>query len=173
MSDKGKVARQQQVGRQAGVRRNSCLFIVGWTCLFIEQWKMFTIGETQPNCDANEPQEDAQGTRQIRRGRLNNKTQCEQRKRTRHQETTEQRQKTTSLRINCPPSPSFARFCESRISSYFYSISLLFTLKSTHPRPPFLENGNSIIWESSQVVHCAPITYIYWNFGVKIELCMH
>ena len=25
---------------------------------------MFTIGETQPNCDANEPQ-DAQGTRQI------------------------------------------------------------------------------------------------------------
>ena len=28
-SDKGKVARQQQVGRQAGVRRNSCLFIEG------------------------------------------------------------------------------------------------------------------------------------------------
>ena len=28
---------------------------------------MFTIGETRPNCDANEPQEDAQGTRQIRR----------------------------------------------------------------------------------------------------------
>ena len=23
---------------------------------------MFTIGETRPNCDANEPQEDAQGT---------------------------------------------------------------------------------------------------------------
>ena len=35
---------------------------------------MFTIGETQPNCDANEPQEDAQGTRQIHQGRLNNET---------------------------------------------------------------------------------------------------
>ena len=63
---------------------------------------MFTIGETQPNCDANEPQEDAQGTRQIRRGRLNKETpeQCERRlqiqheqqRRRRHQETTEQRQ---------------------------------------------------------------------------------
>ena len=63
---------------------------------------MFTIGETRPNCDAKEPQEDAQGTRQIRRGRLNNKTsekrerhlqtQREQRRRRRHQETTEQRQ---------------------------------------------------------------------------------
>ena len=63
---------------------------------------MFTIGETRPNCDANEPQEDTQGTRQIRRGRLNNETpeeherrlqiQREQRRRRRHQETTEQRQ---------------------------------------------------------------------------------
>ena len=63
---------------------------------------MFTIGETQPNCDANEPQEDAQGTRHIRRGRLNKETleqserriqiQREQRKRMRHQETTEQGQ---------------------------------------------------------------------------------
>ena len=63
---------------------------------------MFTIGETRPNCDANEPQDDAQGTRQIRRGRLHNKTpeqrerrlqiQREQRRRRRHQETTEQRQ---------------------------------------------------------------------------------
>ena len=43
---------------------------------------MFTIGETRPNCDANEPQEDAQGTRQIRRGRLNNET-PEQRERRR------------------------------------------------------------------------------------------
>ena len=30
-----------------------------------------TIGETRPKSDANEPQEDAQGTRQIRQGRLN------------------------------------------------------------------------------------------------------
>ena len=44
---------------------------------------MFTIGETRPNCDANEPQEDAQGTRPIRRGRLNNETQREQRRRRR------------------------------------------------------------------------------------------
>ena len=61
-----------------------------------------TIGETRPNCDVNEPQEDAQGTRQIGRGRLNNETpdqrerrlqiQREQRRRRRHQETTEQRQ---------------------------------------------------------------------------------
>ena len=63
---------------------------------------MFTIGETRPNCDANEPQEDAQGTRQIRRGRLNNETQREQQRRKGHQETTEQRQKTASLRIVCP-----------------------------------------------------------------------
>ena len=35
---------------------------------------MFTIGETRPNRDANEPQEDTQETRQIRRGRLNNET---------------------------------------------------------------------------------------------------
>ena len=35
---------------------------------------MFTIGETRPDCDANEPREDAQVTRQIRRGRLNNET---------------------------------------------------------------------------------------------------
>ena len=35
---------------------------------------MFTVGETRPNCDANEQQEDARGTRQIRRGRLNNET---------------------------------------------------------------------------------------------------
>ena len=41
---------------------------------------MFTIGETRPHCDANEPQEDAQGTRQIRRGRLNNETQREEAK---------------------------------------------------------------------------------------------
>ena len=63
---------------------------------------MFTIGETRPNCHANEPQEDTQGTRHIRRGRLNNETpeqrerqlqiQREQRRRRRHQETTEQRQ---------------------------------------------------------------------------------
>ena len=33
---------------------------------------MFSIGETRPNCDANGPQEEAQGTRYIRRGRLNN-----------------------------------------------------------------------------------------------------
>ena len=81
---------------------------------------MFTIGETRPNCDGNELQDsDAEGTRQIRPGRLNNETQREKRRR-RHQETTEQRQKTTSLRIICPPSPSFARFCESRISSINY-----------------------------------------------------
>ena len=80
---------------------------------------MFTIGETRSNCDVTEPQEDAQGTRQIRRGRLNNETQPEQQG-GRHQKTTAQRQKTISLRINCPPSPpcSFARFCESRISSF-------------------------------------------------------
>ena len=64
--------------------------------------KNVTIGETQPNCDANEPREDAQGTRQIRRGELNNETpeqrerryeiQREQRSRRRHQETAEQRQ---------------------------------------------------------------------------------
>ena len=63
---------------------------------------MFTIGELQPNCDANETQEEEQGTRQIRRGRFNNKTpqqrelrlqiQREQRRRRRNQETTEQRQ---------------------------------------------------------------------------------
>ena len=35
---------------------------------------MLTIAETRTNCDANEPQEDRQGTRQIRRGRLNNET---------------------------------------------------------------------------------------------------
>ena len=34
--------------------------------------------------------------------------------------STEQRQKTTSLRINCPPSPSFTMFCESRISSILF-----------------------------------------------------
>ena len=39
---------------------------------------MFTIGETQPNCNANEPQEDGQRTRQIRREGLNNETQREQ-----------------------------------------------------------------------------------------------
>ena len=63
---------------------------------------MFTIGETRPNCHANDPQVDAQGSRHIRRGRLNNETpeqrerrlqiQREQRRRRRHQETTEQRQ---------------------------------------------------------------------------------
>ena len=63
---------------------------------------MFTIGKTRPNCDANQPQEDAQGTRQIRRGRFNNETpeqrerrlqiQREQRRRRRHRETTEGRQ---------------------------------------------------------------------------------
>ena len=68
---------------------------------------MFTIGETRPNCDLNEPQqEDAQETRQIRR-RTSNETQREQRRKRRHQETTELRQKTTSLQINCPPSPSY------------------------------------------------------------------
>ena len=35
---------------------------------------MFTTDETRPNYDANKPQEDVQGTRQIRRGRLNNET---------------------------------------------------------------------------------------------------
>ena len=39
---------------------------------------MFTIGETRANCGANEPQENAQGTRQIRQGKLNNETQREQ-----------------------------------------------------------------------------------------------
>ena len=58
--------------------------------------------ETRSNCDANEPQEDGQGTRQLRQGRLNNETpeQCERRlqiqreqqRRRRHQETTKQRQ---------------------------------------------------------------------------------
>ena len=43
---------------------------------------MFTVGEIRPNCDANEPQEDAQGTRQIHRGRLNKET-PEQRERRR------------------------------------------------------------------------------------------
>ena len=33
--------------------------------LFIEQLKMLTIGDTCPNCDVNEAQEDGQGTRQI------------------------------------------------------------------------------------------------------------
>ena len=53
---------------------------------------MFTIGETRPNCDANEPQEDAQGTRQIRRGRLNNETQREQRKPKREPQSKDKRQ---------------------------------------------------------------------------------
>ena len=63
---------------------------------------MFTVGETRPNCDANKPQEDAQGTEQIRRGRLNNETseqserrlqiQRERRRRRRLQKTTDQRQ---------------------------------------------------------------------------------
>ena len=63
---------------------------------------MFTTGETQPNSHANESQEDAQGTRHIRQGRLNNETpeqrerrlqiQREQCRRRRLQETTEQRQ---------------------------------------------------------------------------------
>ena len=35
--------------------------------------KMFAIDETLPNCDANEAQEVAQGTRQVR-GRFNNET---------------------------------------------------------------------------------------------------
>ena len=35
---------------------------------------MLSIGETRPNCDANGPQEDAQVTRNFRRGRLNNET---------------------------------------------------------------------------------------------------
>ena len=56
------------------------------------QKKIFTIDETRQNCDTSEPQEDAQGTRQIRRG---NET-PEQRERRlqiqREQETTEQRQ---------------------------------------------------------------------------------
>ena len=51
--------------------------------------------ETRQNCDANEPREDAQGTRQTRRGRLNNET-PEQRERRlqiqREPEATEQRQ---------------------------------------------------------------------------------
>ena len=121
----------------------SCLFIEGWTCLFIHQWKMFTVGETRPNCDANEPQEDAQGTGQIRRGRLNNETPEERERRLqiqREQQRIEQgdirkpqskdniawlskdsavrrKQPIPSLQISCAPSPSFARFCESRISS--------------------------------------------------------
>ena len=63
---------------------------------------MFTVGERRLNCDANEPHEDPQGTRRIRRGRLNNETpeqrerrlqiQREQPRRRRRQETTEQRQ---------------------------------------------------------------------------------
>ena len=74
---------------------------------------MFTIGETRPNCHANEPQEDAQGTRHIRRGRLNNETpeqrerrlhwqiQRKQCRRRRHQETTEQRQHHLAQRRQC------------------------------------------------------------------------
>ena len=63
---------------------------------------MFTIGEPRPNCDANKPQEDAQGTRQIRRGRLNNETpeqrerrlyiQCEQRRKRRKPQSKDKRQ---------------------------------------------------------------------------------
>ena len=34
----------------------------------------YTIDETRPDCDTNEPQEDAQGIRQIRGGRFNNET---------------------------------------------------------------------------------------------------
>ena len=103
---------------------------------------MFTVGETRPNCDANEPQEDAQGTRQIRQGRLNNES-PEQRERRLHSASSEEegdirkpqskdnitwlskdsavrrKQPIPSLQINCAPSPSFARFCESRISSNY------------------------------------------------------
>ena len=65
---------------------------------------MFTIGETRPNCDANEPQVEAQGRRQTRRGRLNNETseQCERRlqiqreQRQRQQEETEEQRKCKS-----------------------------------------------------------------------------
>ena len=67
---------------------------------------MLLLVKHKPNCNANEQQEDAQGSRQIHQGRLSNETQREQQRR-RHKETTEQRQKTTALRINCPPSPSF------------------------------------------------------------------
>ena len=38
------------------------------------------------------------------------------------QETgTEQKQKTTSLQIICPPSPSFARFCVTLVSRKMYA----------------------------------------------------
>ena len=52
---------------------------------------MFSIVETRPNCDANEPQEHAQRTRHIRRGRLNNKT-PEQRERRLQIQREQQRQ---------------------------------------------------------------------------------
>ena len=67
---------------------------------------MFTFGETRPNCDANALQQDAQGTRQICRGRLNNETpeqrnkrlQIQREQRTLKKETSgNHRAKTTSL----------------------------------------------------------------------------
>ena len=97
--------------------------------LGLNQWKMFTIGETRPNCDANEPQEDVQGTRHIRRGRLNDETlkqrerrlqiQREQRNRRAIRKPQSKDNITWFSKDNCAPSPSFARFCESRISSKY------------------------------------------------------
>lgn len=55
---------------------------------------MFTIGETRPNCDANEPKEDAQGIDSPREIKQPNSAQAAK------EETLgnpEQRQKTTSL----------------------------------------------------------------------------
>ena len=81
----------------------SCVYSLSAECVCSSRSKKcLDIGEKQPNCDANEPQEDRQGTRQIRQGRLNNQTpkQCERglqiqrerQRRRRYQETTEQRQ---------------------------------------------------------------------------------
>ena len=118
---------------------------------------MFPIGETRTNCDANEPQEDVQETRQIRRGRLNNETQREQRRGRRHQETTEQRQKTTSHLINCPPSPSFARFCESRISSILKKAAVRSNFQVQGKRRP---RTTQFIPPYCPLQSCSPN---YWN----------
>ena len=66
-SDKGKVARQEQVGRVSGWRQTQLMFIHRGLNVFIHRAvkKMFTIGETRPNCEANEPQ-DAEGTDSTR-----------------------------------------------------------------------------------------------------------
>ena len=84
---------------------------------------MFTIGP-RPNCDANEVQEDAQGTRQIHRGRLNIETpeqrkrrleiQREQRRRRKHQETTEQRQHRFAQQRQCRQEETEDKLCTLR-----------------------------------------------------------